>query len=91
MSLGTTVPHVRRSPMPPAAHEALAAFVGLDWADAKHDVCLQAAGSAKREHFLLAHTPEAMEAWGCALRQRFAGQPIAICLALNKGPRVFAL
>ena len=25
------------------ALEAFAAFVGLDWADAKHDICLQAA------------------------------------------------
>ena len=73
------------------AHEAFAAFVGLDWADAKHDVCLQAAGSAKREHFILEHTPEAIEAWVCALRQRFAGKPIALCLELNKGPIVFAL
>jgi len=57
-----------------------AAFVGLDWADAKHDVCLQAAGSTKREHCILEHTPEAIAAWVCALRQRFAGKPIAICL-----------
>jgi hypothetical protein len=26
-------------------HEAFAAFVGLDWADAKHEGCLQAAGA----------------------------------------------
>jgi len=72
-------------------HEACAAFVGLDWADATHDGCLQATGSATREHFVLEHTPEAIEAWVCALRQRFAGKPIAVCLELNKGPMVFAL
>jgi hypothetical protein len=72
-------------------HAACVAFVGLDWADAKHDVCLPAAGSAQREHFILEHTPEAIEAWVGSLRQRFAGKPIAICLALNKGPIVFAL
>ena len=72
------------------AHEAFAAFVGLDWADAKHDGCLQAAGAAKREHCILEPTPEAIEAWVCALRQRFAGKPIALCLELNKGPIVFA-
>jgi hypothetical protein len=32
-----------------------AAFVGIDWADRKHDVCLQAAGSSKREHSVLPH------------------------------------
>jgi transposase len=71
--------------------EAFAAFVGLDWADVKHDGCLQAAGSEHREPFSLEHTPEAIDAWVCSLRQRFEGKPIAICLELNKGPIVFAL
>jgi transposase len=73
------------------SHEAFAAFVGIDWADAKHDVCLQAAGSAKREYCQLEHTPEAIEAWVTTLRTRFHGQPVAICLELNKGPLVSAL
>jgi transposase len=68
-----------------------AAFVGLDWADAKHDVCLQAAGSETREFSVLVHTPDAIDAWVSTLRTRFKGQPIAICLELNKGPLVYAL
>src|SRR5229473_4556802 len=72
-------------------HDTFAAFVGIDWADAKHDGCLQAAGSAKRECFQLEHTPEAIDAWVATLRTRFDGQPVAICLELNKGPLVFAL
>ena len=73
------------------AHEEFAAFIGLDWADSKHDVCLQAAGSAKRECFILTHTPEAIDAWVSTLRTRFNGHPIAVCLELNKGPIVSAL
>jgi hypothetical protein len=73
------------------APETFAAFVGLDWADAKHEVCLQAVGSEQREHSSLDHTPEAMEAWGCSLQKRFEGKPIALGLELNKGPIVFAL
>jgi hypothetical protein len=65
--------------------------VGLDWADAKHEVCLQAAGSAKREGLTREHTPEAIKAWISTLRTRFSGQPVAVCLALTKGPLVFAL
>src|SRR4029450_6745867 len=91
MSLGTTVPHAGRSLMKEETHEAFAAFVGLDWADATHDVCLQAAGTAQREHCSLAHTPEAIEAWASSLRQRFAGKPIAIWLEVNKGPLGSAL
>jgi transposase len=73
------------------SHDAFAAFVGIDWADAKHDVCLQTAGSAKREYFQLEHTPEAIDAWVTTLRTRFTSQPVAICLELNKGPLVSAL
>jgi len=73
------------------ASEEFAAFVGLDWADAKHDVCLQAAGSEQREHSSLDHTPEDIDAWVCSLPKRFEGKPIAICLELNKGPLVCAL
>src|SRR6266581_5966471 len=77
--------------MTQSAPHTCAAFVGIDWADAKHDVCLQAAGSAKRECCQLDHTPEAIDAWVITLRTRFNGQPVAVCLELNKGPLVFAL
>ena len=73
------------------SHEAFAAFVGIDWADAKHDVCLQPAGSATCECFQLEHTPEAIDAWVTTLRTRCNGQPVAICLELTKGPIVSAL
>jgi transposase len=77
--------------MKPQAPKAFAAFVGLDWADAKHDVCIQAAGSERREFLVLEHNPEAIDAWVRALRTRFNGQPVAVCLELNKGPIVTAL
>jgi hypothetical protein len=71
--------------MKPQVSEAFAAFVGLDWADAKHDVCLQAAGTAPREFLSLEQSPEALHAWVQTLRTRFNGQPVAVCLELNKG------
>src|SRR5678815_5848937 len=73
------------------SHEAFAAFLGIDWADATHAGCLQAAGSAKRAYCQLEHTPEAIDAWVTTLRTRFNGQPVAVCLALDKGPLVSAL
>ena len=72
------------------SHDTFAAFVGIDWADAKHDRCLQAAGTAKRERLQLAHTPEAIDAWGTTLRPRCSGHPVAVCLARTKGPLVSA-
>jgi transposase len=77
--------------MTQTSHDTFAAFVGIDWADAKHDLCLQAVGTAKRECFQLEHTPEAIEAWVTTRRTRFRGQPVAVCLELTKGPLVSAL
>ena len=71
--------------------EQFAAFIGIDWADAKHDLCLQAVGCEKHETSILEHTPEAIEAWANTLRRRFGGKSVAICLELNKGPLVYAL
>src|SRR5262245_5317169 len=91
MSLRTTLAHSGRCHMTHGSHEEFAAFVGNDWADAKPDVCLPAAGAQKRAACLLEHTPETLDAWVSMLRTRFHGQPMAICLELNKGPMVSAL
>jgi hypothetical protein len=66
------------------------AFVGIDWADTKHDFCIQAAGSDQHEFGTLDHSPEAIAKWAYSLQDRFGG-PIAICLELAKGPLVYAL
>src|SRR5665811_1199977 len=66
------------------------AFVGIDWADRKHDFCLQAAASEQREFGTLDHSPESIAKWAYSLRDRFGG-PIAVCLELAKGPIVYAL
>jgi transposase len=66
------------------------AFAGIDWADTKHDICVQAAGSKLREFACIAHEAAQIEAWACSLRERFGG-PIAVALELSKGPIVYAL
>jgi transposase len=91
MSLADSLITAWRGRMTNVTMQEFAAFIGLDWADAKHDICLQVAGSDKREGKTLAHRPEVIEAWVTDLRQRFEGQPIAIALELNKGPIVEAL
>ncbi len=68
--------------MPRLPKEEFAAFVDIDWADAKHDVCLQAVGD---------HKPKAIDAWAWTIRKRFEGRPVALGLELHKGPRVYAL
>ena len=71
--------------------EECAAFIGIDWADAKHDLCLQAAGTATRELRVLDHHPDTLDEWVSPLRTRFTEQPMAIGLELHKGPIVSAL
>jgi hypothetical protein len=76
--------------MKPQSIPSFTAFVGIDWADKKHDFCIQAAGSDQRVFGTLDHSPEAIAKWACSLRDRFGGS-IAICLELAKGPLVYAL
>lgn len=67
-----------------------AAFVGLDWADKKHDVCVQEGDVEQRKCHVIEHTPEAIEQWLVELHKRVKGN-IAVVLELNKGPIVYAL
>lgn len=48
----------RRCTMNSSTHTEYAAFVGIDWADRNHDVCLQPAGCHQREFSVLPHRPE---------------------------------
>jgi transposase len=66
------------------------AFIGLDWADTKHDVCIQPAGSQEREFDRIPHQPEQIDQWANQVHRRFGG-PIAVMLELSKGPIVSAL
>ena len=77
--------------MKPKPKVEFAALVGIDWADAKHDMCLQADDSEERERVVVPHRPAAIDAWACALRQGFHGRRLAVCLELAKGPLVYAL
>jgi hypothetical protein len=71
--------------------DGFAAFIGIDWADRKHDVCLSVAGSDKRERLVLEHRPALIREWAEILRQRFGGARVAVCLELTQGPIVSAL
>jgi transposase len=68
-----------------------AAFIGLDWADKKHDVCLSVPGREGLEREVVTHRPAALEAWVARLRERFAGAPVALVVELEEGPIVSAL
>lgn len=68
-----------------------AAFVGFDWADKKHDLCLVDAATGKKEFSIIKHTSQALEEWARALLSRFGGRKVAVCLEQSRGPLLFAL
>ena len=55
------------------AKDQFAAHVGLDWADKKHDVCVQFKNGDRIFH-VIEHTPEALDIWLNELHQRGAPQ-----------------
>ena len=63
------------------------AFIGIDWADAKHDICLQVVVSEQSEFIIIPHKVERIDDWAQSLHQRF-GSPIAVAVELTKGPIV---
>jgi hypothetical protein len=53
----------------PIAPQQFTAYVGIDWADLKHDVCLQPAGSEQREFDCFAHKVDCIDQWAHSLHR----------------------
>lgn len=70
--------------------KSFAAYIGLDWADKKHNWTMQTA-DGKRSRGELLHTPEAIDAWAAELAQRFGGRPVAITLEQARGALIATL
>lgn len=66
-----------------------AAFVGIDWADQQHAICVLEDGLPR--HTQVAQQAEALDAWAEELRQRYGDRPIAVCLEQSRGPLIAAL
>ena len=65
-------------------------YVGIDWANSKHDVCIQQANSDVREFDVIQHRAEVIDTWVKGLHRRYGGD-IAVAVELSKGPIVSAL
>ena len=66
------------------------AVIGIDWADKKHDVCVQDMATGKRCAIQVRHRAEDLDEWARSLHHRFGG-PIAIAVELWKGPIINVL
>ena len=76
-----------------AALQAVAAYIGIDWADQKHDVVLRSASQPNKvEHRIIEHKLEALMEWVGQLQQRFGGQgKILVCLEQSRGALIYHL
>jgi transposase len=67
-----------------------ALFIGIDWADQKHDIYV-IDRNGKGFHRELEHSPENIDAWVGEMLKLAGGQPIAIMLEQSRGALIYAL
>jgi tetratricopeptide (TPR) repeat protein len=68
-----------------------AAFVGIDWADQEHAVCLVESDGSPWERSVVEQKAESLDAWVQGLRIRFEGRRVAVCLEQSRGALLYAL
>jgi transposase len=81
--------HTPRTVSPTGPAPPYAAFLGLDWADQEHAICLLDGELPAGE--VVPHTPEAITAWVHRLQQRFGDRPLAVALEQQRGPLIAVL
>jgi len=67
------------------------AWIGIDWADEKHDVSLYDVATDKQEVLTIRQSPEALQEWLGQLRSRYEGGSIAVVLEQGRGGLLNAL
>jgi Transposase len=79
------------SSIAPSYPSDIAAWVGLDWADQQHVICLYDVATGQSEITRLEQKPEALQDWLSQLRQRFGGAKVAIVLEQARGAVIYGL
>jgi len=71
----------------------VAAYVGIDWADQKHDVVLRSAGDpAKPEHQVIKSEINALADWIAQMHKRFEAKgKVLVCLEQSRGALIYQL
>jgi transposase len=83
------------NPLASSPEPGFAAYIGIDWSDQEHHICLMASAPAgpppQQEHQVVEHRPEPLTEWVAGLRQRFGGRRVAVCLEQSRGALIHAL
>lgn len=68
-----------------------AAYIGIDWADQKHDWAWKPTEDGPRKTGQFAHTPEAIHEWVAQVLTAFGDRPVAVALEQAHGSLLFQL
>jgi transposase len=75
------------------AAQTPSAFVGIDWADSKHDIHVHPVDGSPASHEVIEAKAEAVQDWILKMRERFArpGTKVLVCLEQSKGALIYQL
>ena len=71
--------------------ENYVAYIGIDWADRKHDIALYDCASGTWEEYIIQTRPQDLLDWVNQLRARYGEGKIAVGMEQKRGPLLYAL
>jgi transposase len=71
-----------------AADLPIGAYIGWDWADKKHDICLRLPGDKKGTHQVVKNTPEAIHGYLQKLHEKYPQQQIVLAIEATRSALV---
>jgi Transposase len=66
-------------------------FIGIDWADRKHDIALYDCTTQTWQDCVIASNPKSIAEWVTQLRQQYGQAKILVGLEQKRGPLLYAL
>jgi transposase len=91
LETATTSPILAGAPTPRAIPTDYVAYIGIDWADRKHDIALYDCATDTWEERVIQSRPQDILDWVTQLRQRYGNGLIAVALEQKRGPLLYAL
>ena len=76
---------------PPEAPERRPVFIGIDWADKSHAVCVIDPDRSTSQHSSLEHKPDVIVAWARALQQKYPDRELRLIIEQSRGALIHAL
>ena len=72
-------------------NDNFSAYVGLDWADKKHDICVQVKDEESRAFSVISHSPESINDWVEALHKKVCDESKYLKALKERGTPLLAV